>query len=236
MGPPPRKVMAMRTLLATIAALLVTASLAAAEGQIATRAELMQMLGAYTTDDYETMDVADGETMNTGLTALDATTVVDGQGPGLVHSGTTYTSIRGPFTWVGNNYLDLIPTRTLIAWNPTEANPLEPQLFFAITIHFDEKPQAFGVDILRFGEMGQITVEVYETDDAFAQEFYLPTPVAGEPYFFGFFREGGLTDVVVKNTLFGTIWSPNIDNFTYGVLGATPAEPTSWGRIKTLYR
>jgi len=218
-----------------IAGLLLLAPIVAqADGLIATRAEMMEMLGTYKTDDFETLDLVENGTLNTGLTLIDETSMVYGQGPNLVQDGAVYSSIRGPLTWVGGNYLGLGATKTLIAWNQTAS--AEPQVFFAITIKYDTPVQAFGLDVLRYGEVGQITVEIYDTNNAFGEEHYLPTLDPGEKMFFGFWREAGITDVVVKNTLFGTIWSPNIDDHTYGMLGATPTVPTTWGRVKRLYR
>ena len=228
------------------AGLLLCAS-PALSGIVDTRDQLMTMLGANAvTDDFNGFNVGDGATVNTGVSYFDASTVVAGNGPGLVHAGATYSMVRAPLTWVGANYFG-IPSRTIVCWNSAAAaaapmaklpgaNPTDVKLFFAVLINFLEPVNTFGVDLWHFDVLGIVTVEIYDTAGDLISENFVTPPPMGSSTFFGDTEPGGIGAVVVKNTKFPTYYSPNIDDFTYGVATATPAAKTSWGRIKTLYR
>ena len=217
--------------------LLVPAT-AAADGIITTRVELNNLLGGQgTTDTFETFDVADSTVVALGVSQLNASTVVLGQGPGLVHAGATYISLNAPFAWMGSDYNGLPMSKTLLASYASQAlSPESPLLFRAIRISYDVPPQLVGIDLVRFGDLGIVTIELYDAAGEFVADFFPSLEAAGQPVFFGYRYSPGIGSIVVKNTKFGTVWSPNIDDHTYGMLDVTGAKATTWGRLKTLYR
>jgi hypothetical protein len=208
---------------------------------IASRAQLNYLLadGAIT-DDFETLEVADSSMIECGVSLLDETTVVAGQGPGLVSPGAAYFSLRAPITWMGNYYQGFPMTRTLIAWNPSPPSiTMAPQLFFGFQIAYSPPaPQLVGVDMLALAQLDYLTVEIYGPADELVQEIVIDTQQVGvgRAYFFGYRHDEGIGKLVIKNTKFGTVLGPNIDNHTYGPLDTTPVRSSSWGRLKDLYR
>ncbi len=237
----------MRGFLFMIGAGLLLCASPAISDVIATRDQLMAFLGSNaTTDDFDSFNVADGATVNTGVSYFDNTTVMGANGPGLVHFGANYSMVRGPLTWVGANYFG-IPSRTIVCWNSAvaaagktatlpAASPTDVKLFFAVLINYIVPVNAFGVDLWHFDVLGIVTVEVYDTAGNLLSENFVTPPPMGSSTFFGYTDPGGIGAIVVKNTKFPTYYSPNIDNHTYGMGLPTPAAKTSWGRIKTLYR
>ena len=236
-----------RHILALFAGLLLFSAPAFAD-VIATRAELMALLGPNATiDDFESFTVGDAQYVNTGISYLDNSSVIKGNGPGLVHAGATYSFERAPCTWMGANY-NSIATKTLVAWNappppgaysarrPPTDSPSDVQLFFAVLITFLNPVNAFGVDLWRFDVVGLLTIELYDDNSNFPTSYDVAVPSLGAPSFFGLYSATPISALVVKNTRLPNAWSPNLDNVTYGVATNTPTSKTSWGRIKSLYR
>ena len=220
---------------------------AASADQIETREELMLLIGdSAVTDDFETFAIGDHQYLNTGLSYLDASTTSVGRGPSLVHPGADYSFLRGPLTWMGGGYNGML-SRTIVCWSPDGSmdavrgveevsQSFEPALFFAIQIIYKDPVEAFGIDLLRFDEVGLVTVELYDRLERLIQEFDISIPDVGPPTFFGYYHPAGISSVVVKNTRFPTFWSPNLDNHTYGRVQAVPTAKTSLGKVKRHYR
>lgn len=230
-----------RSILGLVAALTCFAVPALA-GQLTSRADLMTLLGtSAVTDDFEGYSIADGGVVNTQLSYMDNTTVVNGNGPGLIHPGATYSSIRGPFTWIGAGYKG-IPSRSIVVWNVGPVAPAKAlgaqdiKLFFAVLVQFANPVVAFGADLLRFDVVGIVTVEIYDVFQNQIDELFIDIPDIGVPSFAGYSYPDGIGAVVIKNTKIGTTYSPTIDNLTYGFGAPVPTKHATWGRIKALYR
>lgn len=216
--------------------------LAAAADQLQSRADLMAIIGSHaTTDDFETFRVPDNAHVNTGVSYLDATTVIAGQGPNLVHPGCSYSFLRAPLTWCGAN-TNGIPTKTIVTWNPTAAegdvtpaDVEDTKLFFAILMTYAKPARAFGVDLWRFDIVGEVTMEIYDPNGNLINDADATIPLLGAGSFFGWEDVNGIGAVVIKNTRFPTYYSPNIDNHTYAPLSnppdcsaARPSTPVLW--------
>ena len=220
-----------------LAAALALPTVAGAGQVIPTRAELNYLLnGKGTFDDFEAFDIPQDTSVVLGVSLLTDTTVVLGQGPGLVNHGATYSSIRAPLCWMGSNFNGLPMTKTLLAWNPMLGEEaLSPQLFFAVYIIYNVPVQLVGADLIRFGDVGLVTVEVYDTVGEFVDEVVMDLTDTGLHVFFGYRHDPGIGSLVIKNLKFPALWSPNVDNHVYGVVDTTPAGVTTWGRVKSLY-
>jgi hypothetical protein len=169
---------------------------------VATRGDLNTLLGVnQSTDTFETFSVADGAadsdlTVNT----LDDTTIVSGQGPGLVNVDATYI-VAGGLQWNGNNYYSL-PTKTIMS------------ISTAIEIVYDTPVRAMGVDLCAFsGYADSGTAEVYGPGGLIAS---IPFSVAGgaSVSFFGYEDVGGITRVRFTSSVQG--WSAILNDHTYG--------------------
>jgi hypothetical protein len=204
---------------------------------IPSRAQLEYLLnGQGTLDEFETFDIPDDSSVVLGVSQLTDTSVVLGQGPGLVNPGATYTSIRAPLSWMGAYYNGLPMSKTILAWNPTvEEQAFSPQLFFAVYIIYNVPVQLVGADLIRFGDVGLVTVEVYDTAGEFVEEVIMDLTDVGLHVFFGYRHDPGIGSIVIKNMKFPALWSPNVDDHVYGVVDTTPAGATTWGRVKSLY-
>lgn len=182
------------------------ATIASAQ-QIGTRAQLNTILGGGgTTDNFETYTGLGSGAVNLGITHLDSTTVVNGQGPGLVNSGASYDS-------VGNNGLQ---------WNGAGYFGQTSQDFLSnnqtLKITYSGFVQAMGVDLSTFAGYGDtFTITVYNAAGAqLGQVQIVDSGTSGMSEFFGWQSSGGIASVTFSDAVHG--WSPIIDNHTYGAV------------------
>lgn len=179
--------------------------------QVSDRATLMGILSSSSTDDFEKYDVGFGDAVTTGVSSLDSSTIVDGQGPGLVNPGATYSG--GPIQWNGDTYFSL-DTKTILINGSTGEIDIDYGVFV----------QAVGIDTKGFsGFPWTGSMDVY--NGATLIDSVALSIVGGgtETAFAGYRNDAGITRVVIHSTAY--TWSPIIDNSTYGVT-AVP-EPVS---------
>ncbi len=185
---------------------------AATAQQIPDRATLDGILGGnQVLEDFETYDVDDGLWADLNIDWLDETTVVNGQGPGLVQPGVWYMAgSLGDFQWNGDSYYE-VETKTL------QANQYYQDI--DITIFYPDIVQAMGIDLREmqaFPDSG--TVEVYDYNDELISTTVFSFDTGGaENVFFGWRHDEGIWRVVIKNDWYS--WSPMIDNHGYGMTG-----------------
>jgi hypothetical protein len=185
------------------------------------------LAGGGTTDDFESYVVADGLAQHDlSVPSLNNTTLVNGQGPGLVHAGATYVFTGGYIQWNGNNYFGL-QTKTILA------------LAQVLEIDYTSPVKAMGIDLEEFSGNPDGTGTPF-TDSVTAQVYgpggliYTSPPInlsGPTAVFFGFEDSGGIVRVVFTGST--NIWSPIIDNHTYGGAPTPTSVPTmtEWGLI-----
>lgn len=186
-------------------ALLLIAGSAAHAQQIFTRGQLNSLLASSTTDDFETFAVGDSAASYMTLSALDHTTVLNGQGPGLVNPGSTYLFPGGNIQWNGNNYYNL-QTKTIMSGSQY------------LYIDYSVQTQAFGIDLRGFLTY-PYSGTVYVFDMAAVQIAVIPFNIASggtESVFVGWQNDPGIKRVEIYSSAY--TWSPIIDNHTYGVV------------------
>ncbi len=175
--------------------------------------------GGGTTDDFESYNVADGSSsVDTSVGSLGSTTLVNGQGPGLVHSGATYVFTGSFIQWNGNNYFGL-NTKTILC-GPSQI----------LEIDYTSPVIAMGIDLEAFsGFPDSVTAKVYGPGGLIFTSS--PISVNGpSPVFFGYQDPGGIVKVIFTGSAYS--FSVIIDNHTYG--GSPPASVptmTEWGMI-----
>ena len=190
----------------------VALSYVAAAQVIPNRATLNAMLVSSTTDDFETYSIADGVNDVMDVTSLDSTTVVNGQGPGLVNPGVTYLSPnQDDLQWNGHAFSGL-NTKTIIA------NDISGDF----SIRYDVSTQAMGIDVKVYqGFAFTGTMRVYDGGTLLHTFNYRMGGYSGESTFLGYRNDLGISHVILGNSTWP--WSPLIDDHTYG----TVPEPAS---------
>ncbi|MBL1216632.1 MAG: hypothetical protein D8M59_03975 [Planctomycetes bacterium] len=203
--------------------------------QIPDRATLDAMLGANKIeDDFENYNVAFGGAENLDTYTLDSSTVANGQGPGLVNAGATYSDPSATqLQWNGDTYFSL-QTRTLLANGSLGS----------IDIKYDANCSAMGIDLRAFSGYGYSgTVDIYDLGGSLVGSVPFSLSSGGaENAFVGWQHDPGISYVSIYSSNFG--WSPVIDNHAYGTTGfslavtgdcpgvmtasATGATPNAW--------
>ena len=186
---------------------------------ISDRTQLNTILGGSgVTENFENYNVPDGD--SGGLQAtLDSSTVVNGQGPGLVVNGVTFVAGSSNLQWNGANYFGS-PSKELVA------------LSQPMNIDFSVPVNAFGLDLRAFTGFGDTaTVTIFGTDDSTVLDTISSIGLAGTgvPVFFGYQDIAGIGKIeLTQQSLF---WSPIIDNLTFGQSAAasTPEPSTVLG-------
>lgn len=195
----------------------------AAAQVVADRATLLTLLGpGAVTEDFEAFSIANGTSNSSGPMLLDASTVFDGQGPGLVIPGFSLATTTASLQWDGQAYYGL-PSKAV---TPNGAPGV---------IDFSPAVTAFGVDFLEYsGYPETTTVTVYGPDLVTVLYTSSPISVPGpSPVFFGYQAAGGIGRVQFTATSHS--WAPIVDNLTFA--GAAAATPTitaitpSWGPV-----
>jgi hypothetical protein len=209
----------MRKAIGALTSVFVLVSGACAQ-QISDRATLNSLLsgsGTYEyTDAFEAYNIANGSADNMNVASLDSTTIVNGQGPGLVGPGITYSAYDTGFGggsdflyWNGQGY-----------FGGTSKN-IESGLQ-GLLMSYSLNVDAMGVDLSEFQGFGDIyTAFVYDGSTLVGTAS--STLSGTTPNFFGWYNSGGITSVIIEGSV--NTWSPLIDENTYGF---TPApEPAS---------
>ena len=193
-------------LLAVVASAAVTAQ---AGTLIPDRSTLNTLLGASAvTEGFENYTIGSGNADSIG-TNLDSTTVVNGQGPGLVVPGVDFSSSSMQLDGAG--YFGA-PSNELLSNDTT------------LDITFGSPQDAFGVDLRDFNGYSLTgTVTIYATDDSTVLDTYSGISVTSTPAFFGYENTNGIGKVSLSSS---GGWSPIIDNVEFGQASAAPEPAT----------
>jgi hypothetical protein len=136
---------------------------------ITDRGTIYAILGAgAVTEDFETYLIDPGDLKKLYVPILDSTTIVNGQGPGLVKQGATYVSGSGvtgdKFIVMGDGREGLV-TQTLAAF-------INHQVPTTMTIEYHPPVLAMGLDLLDFGGFSHTTtVSVFDPTGALIESF-----------------------------------------------------------------
>lgn len=195
---------------------LASLSLPVQAGAIASRAALEAVLGGPgTLETFQAFDVAIGSPFVTKCDTLNAATICNRQGPGLVVPGVSFTFGSGTAQWDGLGYFGA-PSRAILS----TGQPLD--------IDFLSATDAFGIDLRAFTNFGATaTMQVFGADD----KTWLGTLSGinllrnGNPVFVGWEDSGGIGKV--QFTQLDQPWSPIIDNLEFGQDPAAVPEPSS---------
>lgn len=186
-------------------ALCCAVPLGASAQQINDRATLNSLLTSSVTDDFESFDIGSGGATTTDVSSLDSGSVVNGQGPGLVNPGATYSG-DGSIQWNGDQYYN-IATKSI----------LDNSSNGTLKIDYANGTQAMGLDannFVGFGYSGQM--DVYNGASLVGTVKFNLAGNGGETVFLGYQNAAGITSVVISSPTYS--WSPIIDNHTYGVV------------------
>jgi len=204
--------------LVAIAVVTGLASAASVEaGPIASRAVLQVLLGGPgTLEDFENFNVGAGTAVAIDCHALDGSAICNGQGPGLVKSGLTFTFGDGPGQWNGAGYFGS-PSKEILS-NARNGPP--------VSIDFASAVGAFGLDLRAFvGFPATATMTVYGADDVTVIGVISGIGLVGTPVFAGWEDSSGIG--LFQVTQVGQAWSPVVDNLEYGGAAAVIPEPAS---------
>ncbi|GCL57062.1 PEP-CTERM sorting domain-containing protein [Microcystis aeruginosa] len=187
---------------------------------ISDRTQLNTILGGSgVTENFENYNVPDGNGYELQATLLDSSTVVNGQGPGLVVNGVTFVAGSSNLKWNRANYFGS-PSKELVALSQT------------MNIDFSVPVNAFGLDLRAYQGFGDTaTVTIFGTDDSTVLDTISPIGLAGTgvPVFFGYQDIAGIGKIELTQQ--SRPWSPIIDNLTFGQSAAasTPEPSTVLG-------
>lgn len=184
-----------------VAILITIAASAAAQVVIPDRATLNSLIsGNGATENFENFVQPSGTAKALSITTLDVSTLVDGQGPGLVLPGLTFSG--SGIQWNEAAYFSA-PSREILA----NGNVL--------TVDFSTPATAVGLDLRDFsGYSLTATVTIYAADDTTVVATIPSISVGSVPVFFGYQAPAiGKIELSTANSS----WSPIIDN-----LGFTP--------------
>ena len=183
--------------------------------QIDNRVDLNALLagGVYYEEAFEAFNIASGSAVITDSSNLSSTSVVSGQGPGLVEPGAIYETdnVNDLLQWDGANYYGSTSEEILAAGNE-------------MAVNYTMNVNAMGMDLRAFLGFGDTyTADVYNGSTLVGT--YAGTLANdGSSTFFGWQNAAGITSVDFFGS--GNLgWSPIIDNHTYGLM--TAPEPAS---------
>ena len=184
----------------------VAATPASAGSTVPNRATLQTLIGGIgTLESFEAYNVPNGGAEGLITPTVTSTTVVNGQGPGLVVPGIILSCSSGQQQWNGNGYFSL-STRTYLGY---PANTL--------VVDFAPAVGAFGVDLTAFNGFAYTAeVKVFATDDTtvlFTQT--LAVPNAPSKIFFGYQEAAGIGKVELRDQIHA--WTAIIDDLEFGL-------------------
>ena len=201
-------------------AILLTSAWAnmASAGPIASRVALQTLLGGPgTVENFEAFSISAGSATvvfcDTGAT-LNATSICEGQGPGLVNLGIALNS-SDDFQWNGAGFFGS-PSKEFLSHGQR------------LIIDFTSAVGAFGLDLRAFSGFGATaTMQVLGADDTTVLGTIsgIVLGSGGLPVFAGWDDVGGIGRVSLTQT--GQDWSPIIDNVEWGNNTAQVPEPSS---------
>ena len=211
----------MRKVIGAVAVVFGFVGIASAQ-QISTRVELNAILssGYEYTDAFEGYNIGVGGSDNTNLTSLNSTSIVNGQGPGLVGPGVTYSTYDTGFTgeqdflfWNGPGYFGG-------ASKNIESGQQGIEFTYTLNVN------AMGVDLSDFQGFGDTyTAYVYNGINLVGTSS--GTLSGPTPTFFGWQNAGGITSVILVDSV--NYWSPIVDEHSFG-FAPTP-EPASMAAL-----
>jgi PEP-CTERM motif-containing protein len=181
---------------------------------VTTRTQLQTILGGPgTLETFEGFSIRRGEAVNMGCPVLNARSVCNGQGPGLVVSDVAFTFGDGHGQWDGADWVGA-PSREILT---NTAQTLIVDFLFSV--------RGFGLDVRAFpGFPDTGSISVFAPDDATLIAI-VPLLLTGEgPIFAGWEASGGIGSARLTQVVHN--WSPIIDNLEFGV-GSTVPEPSS---------
>lgn len=195
----------MKTRLALVA--LAALPMFASAQVIANRATLNALLLSSTTDDFEPYSVGVGGADVMNSSTLDSTSIINGQGPGLVNPGARYSEPGGlNLQWNGDTYFGLT-TKTILANGATGA----------FRIDYAGATQAMGLDAENFSGFGYTgSMEIWNGGTLVDTLNFNMSGNSGEFKFLGYQNNAGITHVIISSPTYS--WSPIIDDHTYGVV------------------
>ena len=195
---------------ATMAVMTGLASNQVHAGVILSRADLVNALGgAAATEDFESWN---GTVLTPGgWSSLDSSTIVEGQGPGIVNDGLRFTNINS------NRELNELQLDRRSEYGITSGALLAEG--GTLVINFLGPVTHAGLDFFQFrGWQDTATVRVYGSDDTsmIYDSSGLAAPNAPSSTFFAYTDAAGIGRITIQSTSYG--WSPLIDDLTYGVV------------------
>ncbi|GMU36459.1 MAG: hypothetical protein KJ057_07450 [Phycisphaerae bacterium] len=166
------------------------------------RSELEDLLvGGGTKDDFERYSIADGNSQGMRVFDLSDTTIVNGQGPGLVNDGAIYFS-AGELFWLGNG-AGGVPTKTIVA------------VRFSMAVAYDIPAQVMGFDLHALaGSPSTTKVEAFSPNGQSLGSTTVTVPDDGTPVFVGFRHDAGIGVIEFSNL--NRNHSPIINDHQYG--------------------
>jgi len=152
-------------------------------------------------ENFERFPVDPFGAIDLDVDSLDATTVTNGQGPGLLVPGITIEDESG-LQWNGRGYFGQ-PSRTISGGS-------------TLHIDFHDPVGAFGLDLLVFAHLADIArVSVFAADDTtLIGTFQIPVFDPSFEMFFGIADRGRIGRVSLTGTTWP--WSPVVDDLTFG--------------------
>ena len=177
---------------------------------VLSRSGLQTLLGGPgTIEDFESYVVGYGTNGSAGDTAFDSTSVLNGQGPGLVKPGLSFSGGAGT-QWNGPGYFGS-PSKEYLRYGDITIKPMVIDFSIVLT--------AFGLDLRAYSGFGTTAaMDIYATDDTtlIGSLTGISLSASGVPVFAGWENNTGIGKVVLSQTPWGSGWSPIIDNLEYG--------------------
>ncbi len=206
---------------AVLGTLVILAATSAQGGPIASRPALVALLGGPgTLENFEAFNVALGSAVGIDCAVLSSTAICNGQGPGLVVPGVSFTFGSGGGQWDGAGYFGS-PSKEILSGVPA-GQPL--------VIDFASSVGAFGVDLRAFSGFGATAnAQIFGPDDTtlIGTLAGITLSSSGVPVFAGWSDAAGIGRVSLTQT--GLAWSPIIDNLEFGNIGSVAVpEPGSF--------
>lgn len=207
----------MRKMLLSVSALFTFLTGIGYADPILTRSDLLNQLGSgAVTETFESYSISPGMAAMLDTATLDSSTIVNGQGPGLVSPGVSFKT-AGELTNYGNVLQLNAP-----GYYGASSNELLSDTT-GINIAFSAPVNAFGLDLRDFsGYTSSTDIYVY---DSSGNLVYSTSNMGldGNPMFWGYGYYLGISKVVLLSP--ESAWSPIIDNVTFG--SSSVPEPTS---------
>lgn len=199
--------------------LIVIASLmplVANSAQIVDRATLQTLIGGPgTLENFESYIINPGVGTLMNSTSLDSTIMINGQGPGLVGAGVTYSSVDAfGLAWQGASFFGS-PSKEIVSND------------YTMDIDFSVFTNAFGIDLRTYNVGGGdiASMAIYGLDDTTLIGTLNNIVLSGTPVFGGWTDNGGIGRIELTSTV--NSYSAFIDNLEYGT-AVIPLPAAAW--------